>query len=244
MVAEKIFAVLAESTRRDILQALAQESKSVGQLVEQLAVAQPTVSKHLRVLREAGVVTMRAQGQKRYYCINAEPLALISAWLDSLGAGIASPSGASALAPAVESAPVPSAVEPLPEAPTVALEAADPPEAAKVVEHTQTAPPEADALEPLVADVEAAFDPAEDHAAEELLEKVPGAAILPEAVTAAAQQSVAGTAIAKPSMGPFAGGDASVQGQISRSVGRAAGRAVDLLTNLPALPKLRRRKDQ
>ena len=86
MVAEKVFAVIAESTRRDILEALAQESKAVGQLVDELGVSQPTVSKHLRVLREAGVVTMRAQGQKRFYGINTEPLALVSTWLDSLGA--------------------------------------------------------------------------------------------------------------------------------------------------------------
>src|SRR6185437_16247869 len=89
MVAEKVFAVIAESTRRDILAALAQESKAVGQLVDELGVSQPTVSKHLRVLREAGVVTMRAQGQKRFYGINTEPLELVSAWLDSLGAAAA-----------------------------------------------------------------------------------------------------------------------------------------------------------
>lgn len=87
MVVEKVFSVIAESTRRDILEALAQESKAVGQLVDELGVSQPTVSKHLRVLREAGVVTMRAQGQKRFYGINTEPLALVSAWLESLGAG-------------------------------------------------------------------------------------------------------------------------------------------------------------
>ncbi len=93
MVVEKVFAVIAESTRRDILEALAQDSKAVGQLVDELGVSQPTVSKHLRVLREAGVVTMRAQGQKRFYGINTEPLALVSTWLDSLGAGVTENSG-------------------------------------------------------------------------------------------------------------------------------------------------------
>uniref|UniRef100_UPI00258D360D ArsR/SmtB family transcription factor n=1 Tax=Arthrobacter sp. TaxID=1667 RepID=UPI00258D360D len=89
MVVEAVFAVIAEGTRRDILEALATEHKAVGQLVEELGVSQPTVSKHLRVLREAGVVTMRAQGQKRYYSINTEPLSMVSEWLHGLGAGAA-----------------------------------------------------------------------------------------------------------------------------------------------------------
>ncbi len=100
MVVEKVFAVIAESTRRDILEALVQESKAVGQLVDELGVSQPTVSKHLRVLREAGVVTMRAQGQKRFYAINTAPLAMVSIWLESLGAGIANDGARPAKAPA------------------------------------------------------------------------------------------------------------------------------------------------
>ena len=87
MVVEEVFAVIAEGTRRDILASLAREHKAVGQLVDELGVSQPTVSKHLRVLREAGVVTMRAQGQKRFYSINTAPLTLVSDWLHGLGAG-------------------------------------------------------------------------------------------------------------------------------------------------------------
>lgn len=198
MVAEKVFAVIAESTRRDILEALARENKAVGQLVDELGVAQPTVSKHLRVLREAGVVTMRAQGQKRFYGINAEPLTLISTWLESLGAGVAA-------ADAAESLP----------APTVEVEAAPAPVAAPVPVPVATEPPAA----------------------------APAAAVLPEAVTAAAGQAVAGAVVQRQAIVPVGGGDASVQGQISRSMGRAANRAADLLANLPTLPRRRRKKD-
>ncbi|MGO4383115.1 ArsR/SmtB family transcription factor [Specibacter sp. RAF43] len=99
MVIEEVFAVIAEATRRDILEALAEDQKAVGQLVDELGVSQPTVSKHLRVLREAGVVTMRAQGQKRFYSINTAPLMLVSEWLDGLGAGPgASAAGAATVA--------------------------------------------------------------------------------------------------------------------------------------------------
>lgn len=96
MLIEQVFSVIAEGTRREILDALAQEPKAVGQLVDELSVSQPTVSKHLRVLREAGVVTMRAQGQKRFYSINTEPLVLVSEWLDGLGAGMSKATAAPA----------------------------------------------------------------------------------------------------------------------------------------------------
>jgi DNA-binding transcriptional ArsR family regulator len=64
---DDVFAVIAESTRRQILENLRDGDKAVGELVIELQVSQPTVSKHLKVLREAGLVTMRAQGQKRFY---------------------------------------------------------------------------------------------------------------------------------------------------------------------------------
>lgn len=86
MVADELFSVIAERTRRDILSALAHEQKAVGQLVDELGVSQPTVSKHLKVLREAGVVRIRAQGQRRFYSINTEPLSQVARWLDSIGA--------------------------------------------------------------------------------------------------------------------------------------------------------------
>ena len=76
----------------------------MGELVEELAASQPTISKHLKVLREAQLVSMRAQGQKRYYALNRKPLEGIATWLETLDVGAA--------APAVETtapAPVPAA---------------------------------------------------------------------------------------------------------------------------------------
>lgn len=81
MVIDDVFAVIAEGTRRELLGALRSGDKSVGALVEELEVSQPTVSKHLKVLREAGLVTMRAEGQKRYYSLQPAPLEEIVLWL-------------------------------------------------------------------------------------------------------------------------------------------------------------------
>ncbi|MCC3278131.1 MULTISPECIES: ArsR/SmtB family transcription factor [unclassified Arthrobacter] len=81
MVCDDVFAVIAEGTRREILGALRTGDKSVGTLVEELEVSQPTVSKHLKVLRDAGLVTMRAEGQRRYYSLQAAPLEELVLWL-------------------------------------------------------------------------------------------------------------------------------------------------------------------
>lgn len=78
---DDVFAVIAEGTRRQILENLRDGDKAVGELVIELQVSQPTVSKHLKVLREAGLVSMRAQGQKRYYSLEAAPLGLVRDWL-------------------------------------------------------------------------------------------------------------------------------------------------------------------
>lgn len=78
---DDVFAVIAEGTRRQILENLRDGDKAVGELVIELQVSQPTVSKHLKVLREAGLVSMRAQGQKRYYSLDAAPLGLVREWL-------------------------------------------------------------------------------------------------------------------------------------------------------------------
>src|SRR3954452_5804100 len=75
------FAVLAEPTRRDILDLLRDGERPVGELVEQLRVSQPLVSKHLRVLRDAGLVEVRADAQRRLYRIRPEPLTEIDEWL-------------------------------------------------------------------------------------------------------------------------------------------------------------------
>ena len=75
------FAVLAEPNRRRILDLLRDGERPVGELVDALAVSQPAVSKHLRVLREAGVVESRVEAQRRVYSIRPEPLQQIDAWL-------------------------------------------------------------------------------------------------------------------------------------------------------------------
>ena len=75
------FAVLAEPSRRDILDLLRDGERSVGDLVDRLDLSQPGVSKHLRVLRDAGLVESRAVAQRRLYRLRPEPLAEIDEWL-------------------------------------------------------------------------------------------------------------------------------------------------------------------
>jgi DNA-binding transcriptional ArsR family regulator len=75
------FEVLAEPTRRSILDLLRERERSVGELVERLTISQPGVSKHLRVLRDAGLVSVRTDAQRRVYGLRAEPLSEIDAWL-------------------------------------------------------------------------------------------------------------------------------------------------------------------
>ena len=95
MVTDDVFAVIAEATRRDILVSLQAGDKAVGELVEELAASQPTISKHLKVLREADLVSMRAQGQKRYYAINTKPLEGVASWLETFDVGRAASAAAS-----------------------------------------------------------------------------------------------------------------------------------------------------
>jgi DNA-binding transcriptional ArsR family regulator len=75
------FDVLAEPTRRRILDLLISREQPVGDLVATLEISQPGVSKHLRVLREAGLVEARTDAQRRIYRVRPEPLAEIDAWL-------------------------------------------------------------------------------------------------------------------------------------------------------------------
>jgi DNA-binding transcriptional ArsR family regulator len=95
MVTDDVFAVIAEATRRDILVSLRGGDKAVGELVEELSASQPTISKHLKVLREAQLVSMRAQGQKRYYALNPKPLEGIASWLETFDVGPAAAVGKS-----------------------------------------------------------------------------------------------------------------------------------------------------
>ncbi|PXY19341.1 ArsR/SmtB family transcription factor [Prauserella muralis] len=75
------FEVLAEPRRREILDLLRDGERVVGDLVDRLTLAQPAVSKHLRVLRDAGLVDVRHDAQRRWYRLRPEPLLEIDAWL-------------------------------------------------------------------------------------------------------------------------------------------------------------------
>jgi DNA-binding transcriptional ArsR family regulator len=77
-----VLEVLAEPHRRRILDALRPGELSVGALVNELGSSQPLVSKHLRVLREAGLVEARVDGQRRLYRLRPEPLVELDAWLE------------------------------------------------------------------------------------------------------------------------------------------------------------------
>jgi DNA-binding transcriptional ArsR family regulator len=77
-----MFEVLAEPNRRRILDLLREEEQPVGDLVVELGISQPAVSKHLKVLREAGLVEVRADAQRRLYRLRAAPLEEIDRWLE------------------------------------------------------------------------------------------------------------------------------------------------------------------
>jgi DNA-binding transcriptional ArsR family regulator len=76
------FAVIAEPNRRAILSYLAAAERSVGEIEDSLGMSQPTVSKHLRVLRDAGLVDARVDAQRRLYRVRPEPLMEVDTWLD------------------------------------------------------------------------------------------------------------------------------------------------------------------
>jgi DNA-binding transcriptional ArsR family regulator len=76
-----MFEVLAEPNRRRILDLLRLDELPVGELVARLAMSQPSVSKHLRILREAGLVSVRIDAQHRRYRVEPRPLAEVDAWL-------------------------------------------------------------------------------------------------------------------------------------------------------------------
>ena len=82
MPASATIEVLAEPSRRQILDALRDGEQPVHTLVERLALSQPSVSKHLRVLRDAGLVAARPDGQRRLYRVRTEPLIELDEWLE------------------------------------------------------------------------------------------------------------------------------------------------------------------
>src|SRR3954454_11264141 len=107
-----IFDVISDSTRRELMGVLleryvASDSHSgeisVGDLVERLGLSQPTVSKHLKVLRDHGLVTVREDGQHRYYRLDPAPLDELHRWLAPFGGGAA---GSAAAEDGDEASPV------------------------------------------------------------------------------------------------------------------------------------------
>jgi DNA-binding transcriptional ArsR family regulator len=77
------FEALADPTRRRILDLLRERPRLVGELVDALTISQPGISKHLRVLREAGLVNVRQDAQRRWYELRLEPLAEVDEWLSA-----------------------------------------------------------------------------------------------------------------------------------------------------------------
>ena len=80
--ANAAFAALADPTRREVFERLAAGGKSVGELARGLPVSRPAVSQHLKVLKEAGLVTDEAEGTRRIYHIDPNGLGALRAWLD------------------------------------------------------------------------------------------------------------------------------------------------------------------
>ena len=79
---ESAFAVLAEPNRRAILTMLSSSERSVGELMDELRLPQPSVSKHLKVLRDGGFVESRVEAQRRVYRLNPKPLQEVDTWLE------------------------------------------------------------------------------------------------------------------------------------------------------------------
>ena len=76
------YAAVAEPSRRQILDLLRDGERTAGDLVTRLHLSQPGVSKHLKVLRETGLVEVRPDGKRRWYALRAEPLAEVAGWLE------------------------------------------------------------------------------------------------------------------------------------------------------------------
>lgn len=78
---DTVWLALVDPRRRDVLELLAQQKCSVGELVDRLGMSQPQTSKHLRVLREAGLVRVEQRAQRRIYAVDPAPMAELDAWL-------------------------------------------------------------------------------------------------------------------------------------------------------------------
>ena len=159
------YSALSDPTRRRILAALQDGARPVGELVTELEVSQPTVSKHLKVLRDARMVSTRAQGQKRFYSIAPEPLEEVVAWLGELVAAAGAADPAEGTTPP---APAPAPVPPVSwdDAAAQGGHPADPEDAAAAVDAAHSEEPTAaEAAEPgetveetAAADIDAAIE--------------------------------------------------------------------------------------
>jgi DNA-binding transcriptional ArsR family regulator len=78
---ESLFDMLADPGRRQILDLLRDRDRAAGEIVEAMRISQPGVSKHLKLLREAGLVDVRGEGQRRIYSLRPEPFAELENWL-------------------------------------------------------------------------------------------------------------------------------------------------------------------
>ena len=78
------FVALADPTRRQIIESLSLGERSFGELADQFEMSRPAVSQHLKVLKNTGMVTVRAEAQRRYYRLNHDGLDEIDAWLDKV----------------------------------------------------------------------------------------------------------------------------------------------------------------
>jgi DNA-binding transcriptional ArsR family regulator len=85
LAAPDIFSVIGDARRRRILELLAADERSVGALATELGIAQPSVTQHLSVLRDVGLVTSEKRGTSSIYFLVREPLAVVVAWVTSLG---------------------------------------------------------------------------------------------------------------------------------------------------------------
>ncbi len=78
------FTVLADPTRRQIIESLCMGERAFGEIAEQFEMSRPAVSQHLKVLREADIVTVRAEAQRRIYCLNDAALDEVDEWLQKV----------------------------------------------------------------------------------------------------------------------------------------------------------------
>ena len=214
MVTDDVFAVIAEATRRDILVSLQKGDKAVGELVEELAASQPTISKHLKVLREADLVSMRAQGQKRYYALNTKPLEGVASWLGTFDVGRAAFAVGSP-----DSSATPASDE----------------QQRTNAGHAAGSPARAGAAAPAASGAAASGTAASRISGTELPDAFAAAGSAGRGETGRSVGGELSPAVVVPG-GQVSGSpaqDDTVPQQIGRTVGRGAKKAADLLANLP-----------